>query len=144
MQVNDGSARGEMAVASTEIISMIKKKNECLSKAVQLQRQHMRSDMIKNETNAKTFEQQQEKIEHLKTTNQGCQAAVKGLRHSKQSIKRKMARLTDQLDKRPVRGGNGPLEYDAIDLASVSAKEARDVLQQDSLRKPSANLNPNR
>ena len=144
MQVIEGSARGEMAVASTEIISKIKKKNECLSKAVQLQRQHVRSDMIKNETKAKTFKQQQEKIKHLKTTNQGCQAAVKELHHSKNSVKRKMSRLTDQLKKHIVKGGNGPLENDAIDLASVSAKEARVILQQYSLRKPSSNLNPNR
>ena len=145
MQVNDGSARREMVAASDEIISKHpRKENECRSQAVELQRQLMRSSMIENETNATTFEKKQEKIGHIKTTNQGCQVKVKELHHSKQSIKRKMARLTDQLDKRPVRGGNGPLEYDAIDLASVSAKEARDVLQQDCLGKPSTNLNPNR
>ena len=78
MQVNDGSARREMVAASDEIISKhLRKENECRSQAVELQRQLMRSDMIENETNAKTFEKQQEKIEHLKTTNQGCQAAVK-------------------------------------------------------------------
>ena len=130
MQVNDGTARGELAVASSEIIEKLRKEKKCLSQAVEIQRQLMRSDMIDSEAKDKAFEEQQEKLELLKTSNQGYEAQVKQLHHSKQSIKRQMTRLTDQLDKRPVGGGNGPLEYGAVDLASVSAKEASEILQQ--------------
>ena len=145
MQVNDGSARREMVAASDEIISKHpRKENECRSQAVELQRQLMRSSMIENETNIKTFEQHQKTISRSKTANQECEAEVNELHRSMDNFKKQMARLTGKHDKRPVRRGNDPVQHSVEDLASISAKEARDVLQQDCLGKTSNNLSPNR
>ena len=139
MQLIDEPDNGEMPVLSGEVISMLRKENECLlGQAFELKR----SEMLANEVTAKAYQQQQEQIEYMETLNAVYKTKVEELRGENQSLIREMKRFTDELANDQADGGSSPLEYCAVDLANISTNEASYSLQQYYLGHPGMNTNP--